>query len=252
MTPFARPRWRDLRRGARDRYPSSGFEAQGQAETVTRGVPTNGRRLQMAPSSSARSLAASSTKSCCPLQLAQSRLLDRGAHQPTPSKPMPRSRFGRNVATEPGFTAPSICAGPPDVSTARFWSELEKSRGGIGYAGPSSSWTSATGNHRHRRRTSASPGWAVSHGKPHRPHQREMPQVVQPEPFSFGETGRRAFHADQTWRKRKAASASSTAPPSNRWSPVSTSPWRSARRHQSQILQGIKSAGALQGELVLQ
>ena len=89
MTPLRAPDG-EIYAVAQGQVSVSGFEAQGQAETVTRGVPTNGRvangaivEREIPGGFRQRSRAVAAA--------AQSRLLDRGAHQPTPSMPMPRA-----------------------------------------------------------------------------------------------------------------------------------------------------------------
>jgi len=243
MTPLRAPDG-EIYAVAQGQVSVSGFEAQGQAETVTRGVPTNGRVANGAivereiPGGFVNEVVLS-------LQL-RNPDFSTAVRITDAINAYAQSRFGRNVATEQDSRTVHLRR-PTDVSTARFWSELEnlvvESDTPARVVVDERTGTIVIGQDVRIARV------AVSHGNL-TVRITEMPQVVQPEPFSFGETavepftqidveeeeGRVGILDGSTLESLVAGLNSLGVQPDGIIA----------------ILQGIKSAGALQGELVLQ
>jgi len=243
MTPLRAPDG-DIYAVAQGQVSVSGFDAEGQAETVTRGVPTNGRVANGAIVE--REIPAGfANESVLSLQL-RNPDFSTAVRITDAINAYAQSRFGRKVATEQDSRTVHLRR-PDDVSTARFWSELEnlvvESDTPARVVVDERTGTIVIGQDVRIARV------AVSHGNL-TVRITEMPQVVQPEPFSFGETavepftqidveedeGRVGILDGSTLESLVAGLNSLGVKPDGIIA----------------ILQGIKSAGALQGELVLQ
>ena len=222
----------------------SGFQAQGQAETVTQGVPTGGRvpNGAIVERQVPASFASDTTMT---LQLRNpdfstavritDAINDYASH-----------RFGMRVAQEQDARTVLIKR-PVDITAARFFAELEnivvESDSPARVVVDERTGTIVIGQQVRIARV------AISHGTM-TVRVTEMPRVVQPEPFSRGETEIEPFTAieveqpDGRVAMLDGPDLETLVSGLNR---LGVKPDGIIA-----ILQGIKSAGALQAELVLQ
>ncbi|MGY6707026.1 MAG: flagellar basal body P-ring protein FlgI [Rhizobiaceae bacterium] len=243
MTPLRAPDG-DIYAVAQGQVSVSGFDAQGQAETVTRGVPTNGRVANGAIVE--REIPAGfANESVLSLQL-RNPDFSTAVRITDAINAYAQSRFGRNVATEQDSRTVHLRR-PDGVSTARFWSELEnlvvESDTPARVVVDERTGTIVIGQDVRIARV------AVSHGNL-TVRITEMPRVVQPEPFSFGETEIEPFtqiDVDEEDGRVGILEGSDLESLVAGLNSLGVKPDGIIA-----ILQGIKSAGALQGELVLQ
>lgn len=222
----------------------SGFSAQGQAETVTQGVPTGGRVPNGAIVE--RQVPASFTsESTLTLQLRNpdfstairitDAINDYASH-----------RFGRRVAQEQDARTVLIRR-PKDISAARFYAELEniviESDAPARVVVDERTGTIVIGQQVRISRV------AISHGTM-TVRVTEMPRVVQPEPFSRGETAiepATAIDVDQPDARVGMLDGPDLQTLVSGLNKLGVRPDGIIA-----ILQGIKSAGALQAELLVQ
>jgi flagellar P-ring protein precursor FlgI len=222
----------------------SGFSAQGQAESLTQGVPTGGRVPNGAIVE--RQVPASfNSDSTLTLQLRNpdfstavrvtDAINDYSAH-----------RFGQKVATEQDARTVLIQR-PANISSARFFAELEnivvESDTPARVVVDERTGTIVIGQQVRISKV------AISHGAL-TVRISEMPRVVQPEPFSRGETAVEPFttiEADQPDASVAMLDGPDLETLVSGLNRLGVKPDGIIA-----ILQGIKSAGALQAELVLQ
>jgi flagellar P-ring protein precursor FlgI len=222
----------------------SGFSAQGQAESVTQGVPTGGRVPNGAIVE--RQVPASfNADTTLTLQLRNPdfstavRVTDAINNYAT-------SRFGRRVAQEQDARTVLIQR-PSGISAARFFAELEnivvESDAPARVVVDERTGTIVIGQQVRISRV------AISHGTM-TVRITEMPRVVQPEPFSKGETAVEPFTAidvEQPDGRVAMLDGPDLDTLVSGLNKLGVKPDGIIA-----ILQGIKSAGALQAELVLQ
>jgi flagellar P-ring protein FlgI len=243
MTPLRAPDG-DIYAVAQGQVFISGFDAQGQAETVTRGVPTNGRVPNGAIVE--REIPGSfGNESTLLLQL-RNPDFSTAVRITDAINAYSQSRFGRKVAAEQD--ARSIKLRRPDgVSTARFWSELEnlvvESDAPARVVVDERSGTIVIGQDVRISRV------AVSHGNL-TVRITEMPRVVQPDPFSRGETEIEPFTSIEV--DEPDAQVGILDGPDLESLVAGLNSLGVKPDGIIAILQGIKSAGALQGELIIQ
>nr|WP_265519473.1 flagellar basal body P-ring protein FlgI [Nitratireductor luteus] len=222
----------------------SGFSAQGQAESLTQGVPTAGR----VPNGGIieRQVAAEfGDTSVLTLQLRNPdfstavRITDAINAYTT-------QRFGMITAAEQDARTIRIRR-PKDISAARFYAEIEnlvvESDGPARVVVDERTGTVVIGQDVRISRV------AISHGAL-TVRITEMPQVVQPEPFSLGETAVEPYtviEADQPDARVAVLDGPDLQTLVAGLNRLGVKPDGIIA-----ILQGIKSAGALQAELVLQ
>jgi flagellar P-ring protein precursor FlgI len=222
----------------------SGFSAQGQAETLTQGVPTGGRVPNGAIVE--RQVPASfNSDSTLTLQLRNpdfstavrvtDAINDYAAH-----------RFGQKVATEQDART-VIIQRPSNISSARFFAELEnivvESDTPARVVVDERTGTIVIGQQVRISKV------AISHGAL-TVRISEMPRVVQPEPFSRGETAVEPFTEIEA--EQPDASVALLDGPDLETLVSGLNRLGVKPDGIIAILQGIKSAGALQAELVLQ
>jgi len=222
----------------------SGFNAQGQAETLTQGVPTSGRVpngaiIERGVAASFDDLLALTLQLRNPDFSTAVRITD--AINAYTSR-----RFGARLASERDSRT-VIIQKPKGISAARFYAELENLP--VEVDAPARvvvderTGTVVIGNDVRISRV------AISHGAL-TVRVTEMPRVIQPEPFSRGETEVEpytvidAVRPDATVAVLDGPDLQTLVSGLNR---LGVKPDGIIA-----ILQGIKSAGALQGELVLQ
>lgn len=222
----------------------SGFEAQGEAETVTRGVPTagrvpNGAIIEREVPGAMNDLLVLTLQLRNPDFTTAIRITD-------VINAYTSERFGASLATEQNSNTVSVRK-PKGISAARFYSELENLR--VNPDAPARvvvderTGTIVIGNDVRISRV------AISHGAL-TVRVTEMPRVVQPEPFSWGETEIEPL-TDIEIDEPEANVAVLDGP--NLQTLVSGLNRLGVEPSGIiAILQGIKSAGALQAELVLQ
>jgi flagellar P-ring protein precursor FlgI len=222
----------------------TGFTAQGQAETLTQGVPTSGRVPNGAIVE--RQVPASfNSDATLTLQLRNPdfstavRITDAINANAT-------NRFGRRVAQEQDARTVTIQR-PANITAARFFAELEnivvESDAPARVVVDERTGTIVIGQQVRISRV------AISHGTL-TVRVTEMPRVVQPEPFSRGETAVEPFTAievDQPDGKVAMLDGPDLETLVAGLNRLGVRPDGIIA-----ILQGIKSAGALQAELVLQ
>jgi len=222
----------------------SGFTAQGQAETLTQGVPTSGRVPDGAIVE--RQVPASfSSDNKLTLQL-RNPDFSTAVRVTDAINDYAIGRFGRKVATEQDARTVSIQR-PADISSARFFAELEnivvESDSPARVVVDGRTGTIVIGQQVRIARV------AISHGAL-TVRVTEMPRVVQPEPFSRGETAVEPFtaiEADQPDAQVALLDGPDLETLVSGLNRLGVKPDGIIA-----ILQGIKSAGALQAELVLQ
>lgn len=222
----------------------SGFTAQGEAETLTQGVPTAGRVPNGAIVE--RAVEADFAKlGALTLQLYNAdfstavRVVDT-------INDYAMERFGRRVAAEQDSRTVSIKK-PDGISATRFFAELEnlvvEADAPARVVVDERTGTIVIGNQVKISRV------AVSHGAL-TVRITEAPQIVQPEPFSYGETAVEPFtaiEAGQPDAKVAVLDGPDLQTLVSGLNRLGVKPDGIIA-----ILQGIKSAGALQAELVLQ
>jgi flagellar P-ring protein precursor FlgI len=222
----------------------AGFSAQGQAETLTQGVPTGGRVPNggIVERQVPASFAADTTMT---LQL-RNPDFSTAVRIADAINDYSNHRFGRRVAQEQDARTVLIQR-PKDISAARFYAELEnivvESDAPARVVVDERTGTIVIGQQVRISRV------AISHGAL-TVRITEMPRVVQPEPFSRGETAVEPFTAIEAGR------------PDGRVAMLDGPDLQTLVSGLNKlgvkpdgiiaILQGIKSAGALQAELVLQ
>lgn len=222
----------------------SGFSAQGQAESVTQGVPTGGR-VPNGAIVERQVPAAFSNDTTMTLQLRNPDFST--AVRITDSiNEYAMSRFGRRVAQEQDARTVLIQR-PTDITAARFFAELEniaiESDSPARVVIDERTGTIVIGQQVRVSRV------AISHGAL-TVRVSEMPRVVQPEPFSRGETAVEPFtniEVDQPDGQVAMLDGPDLETLVSGLNRLGVKPDGIIA-----ILQGIKSAGALQAELVLQ
>jgi len=222
----------------------SGFSAQGQAEKLTQGVPTSGR----VPNGAIVEREVQQV-------LGEVRQLTLQLRNPDFSTAIritdaindfALARYGRRVAAEQDARTVTINK-PDDISTARFFAELENI--------PVDSDTPAKVVVDERTGTIVIgqdvkiAKVAISHGAL-TVRITEMPKVVQPEPFSRGETAVEPFTAIEA--SRPDSKVAILDGPDLQTLVAGLNRLGVKPDGIIAILQGIKSAGALQAELVIQ
>lgn len=243
MTPLRAPDG-DIYAVAQGSVIVSGFTAQGHAETVTQGVPTSGRVPNGAIVE--RTVPASfNSDASLTLQLRNPdfstavRVTDAINEYAT-------HRFGARVAQEQDSRTVLIHR-PKNITAARFFAELEnivvESDAPARVVVDERTGTIVIGQQVRISRV------AISHGAL-TVRVTEMPRVVQPEPFSRGETEVEPFTAidvDQADGRVAMLDGPNLETLVSGLNRLGVKPDGIIA-----ILQGIKSAGALQAELVLQ
>lgn len=222
----------------------SGFNAQGQAEQLTQGVPTAGR-VPNGAIIERQVQAKFAELSNLVLQLRNPdfstavRIADVINRYAVP-------RYGKRVAQEQDSRT-VIISKPEGISTARFFAELEnlvvQSDAPARVVVDERTGTIVIGNDVRISRV------AISHGTL-TVRITEMPRVVQPEPFSRGETAVEPFtaiEADQPDARVALLDGPDLETLVSGLNRLGVKPDGIIA-----ILQGIKSAGALQADLVLQ
>lgn len=222
----------------------SGFSAEGEAETLTRGVPTAGRvpngaiierQLQV-------SFGAIDTLT---LQL-RNPDFSTAVRVADAINDYTGRRFGKRLAAEQDSRTVTVRR-PHDISTARFYAEIEnlpvQPDAPARVVVDERTGTVVIGHDVRISRV------AISHGAL-TVRITEMPRVVQPEPFSRGETEVEpytAIEAEQPDARVAVLDGPDLQTLVSGLNRLGVKPDGIIA-----ILQGIKSAGALQGELVLQ
>jgi flagellar P-ring protein precursor FlgI len=222
----------------------TGFSAQGQAETVTQGVPTTGR----VPNGAI-------VEREVPIDFSVETHLTLQLRNPDFSTAVrvtdtvndyALERFGRRVAFEQDARTVEIRK-PADISATRFYAELEnlivESDTPAKVVVDERTGTIVIGNDVKIARV------AVSHGTL-TVRVTEMPRVVQPEPFSRGETAVEPFTTIEV--ERPDSKVALLNGPDLQTLVAGLNRLGVQPEGIIAILQGIKSAGALQAELVLQ
>ena len=222
----------------------SGFSAQGQAETLTQGVPTSGR----VPNGGIveRQVPASfGSDATLTLQL-RNPDFSTAVRIADAINEYAGHRFGRRVAQEQDARTVLIHR-PKDISAARFYAELEnivvESDAPARVVVDERTGTIVIGQQVRISRV------AISHGAL-TVRITEMPRVVQPEPFSRGETAVEPFTAIEA--QQPDARVAMLDGPDLETLVSGLNRLGVKPDGIIAILQGIKSAGALQAELVLQ
>ena len=222
----------------------SGFSAQGQAETLTQGVPTSGR-VPNGAIVERQVAAAFGDDSTLILQL-RNPDFSTAIRITDAINQYAGQRFGKRVASERDART-VIIQRPSNISTARFYAELEnlaiESDAPAKVVVDERTGTIVIGQDVRISRV------AISHGTL-TVRVTEMPKVVQPEPFSRGETAVEpytAIEADQPDAAVAVLDGPDLQTLVSGLNRLGVKPDGIIA-----ILQGIKSAGALQAELVLQ
>lgn len=222
----------------------SGFSAQGQAESVTQGVPTAGRIPNGAIVE--REVAADfDDLGMLTLQL-RNPDFSTAVRIADAINDYAAERFGRRVAAEQDARTVMIRK-PSDISAARFYAELEnllvESDAPARVVVDERTGTIVIGNDVKISRV------AISHGAL-TVRITEMPRVVQPEPFSEGQTAVEPYTAIDAGRPD--AKVAVLDGPDLQTLVSGLNKLGVKPDGIIAILQGIKSAGALQADLVLQ
>jgi flagellar P-ring protein precursor FlgI len=222
----------------------AGFSAQGQAETLTQGVPTGGR----VPNGGIveRQVPASFTSDTTLTLQLRNPDFSTAVRIADAINAYANHRFGRRVAQEQDARTVTIQR-PQGISAARFYAELEniviESDAPARVVVDERTGTIVIGQQVRISRV------AISHGAL-TVRVTEMPRVVQPEPFSRGETAVEPFTAIEADR------------PDGRVAMLDGPDLQTLVSGLNRlgvkpdgiiaILQGIKTAGALQADLVVQ
>lgn len=222
----------------------SGFNAEGEAQQLTQGVPTAGRVPNGAIIEREVRTAFSSIQSLT-LQL-RNPDFSTAVRIADAINSYSVARFGKKLASEQDARTVQIHK-PKGISTARFYAELEnllvESDAPARVVVDERTGTVVIGQDVRISRV------AISHGAL-TVRITEMPQVVQPAPFSDGETAVEpltAIEADRPEAKVAVIDGPDLQTLVSGLNRLGVKPDGIIA-----ILQGIKSAGALQGELVLQ
>ncbi|WP_367718169.1 flagellar basal body P-ring protein FlgI [Nitratireductor sp. GISD-1A_MAKvit] len=222
----------------------SGFTAQGQAETLTQGVPTSGRVPNGAIIE--RKIEASMSDSATLILQLRNADFSTAVRVTDAINTYTGSRFGAQLAREEDARTIRIRR-PKGISYARFYAEIEnlmvESDAPARVVVDERTGTVVIGNDVRISRV------AISHGAL-TVRITETPRVVQPEPFSRGETAVEPFteiEADQPDAKVALLDGPNLQTLVSGLNRLGVKPDGIIA-----ILQGIKSAGALQAELVLQ
>ncbi|EIM74693.1 flagellar basal body P-ring protein [Nitratireductor aquibiodomus RA22] len=222
----------------------SGFSAQGQAETFTQGVPTSGRVPNGAIIE--RKVEASMSDSASLVLQLRNADFSTAVRVADAINTYTGSRFGARLAQEEDARTIRIRR-PKGISYARFYAEIEnlmvESDGPARVVVDERTGTVVIGNDVRISRV------AISHGTL-TVRITETPRVVQPEPFSRGETAIEPFteiEADQPDANVALLDGPNLQTLVSGLNRLGVKPDGIIA-----ILQGIKSAGALQAELVLQ
>ncbi len=222
----------------------SGFTAQGEAETLTQGVPTAGR----IPNGAIVERQVEATFADMDILLLQLRNADfsTAVRVADAINDYALERFGKRVAAEQDSRT-VIINKPSGISAPRFFAELENLV--VELDAPARvvvderTGTIVIGNDVKISRV------AISHGTL-TVRITEMPRIVQPEPFSKGETAEEPFTAIEA--DRPDARVAMLDGPNLETLVAGLNRLGVKPDGIIAILQGIKSAGALQAELVLQ
>lgn len=222
----------------------SGFTAQGQAETLTQGVPTSGRVPNGAIIE--RQVPASfNSDTTLTLQL-RNPDFSTAVRITDAINDYALSRFGKRLASEQDSRTVLINR-PANISSARFYAELEniiiESDAPARVVVDERTGTIVIGQQVRISRV------AISHGAL-TVRVTEMPRVVQPEPFSRGQTAiedMTVIEASQPDARVAMLDGPDLETLVSGLNRLGVKPDGIIA-----ILQGIKSAGALQAELVLQ
>ncbi|MEO9340703.1 flagellar basal body P-ring protein FlgI [Mesorhizobium sp. SB112] len=222
----------------------SGFEAQGQAERVTQGVPTAGR-VPNGAIIEREVKAEFGHQDTLTLQL-RNPDFSTTVRVTDAINDYSMQRFGRRVATEQDARTVHIKK-PANISAARFYAELEnlvvRSDSPARVVVDERTGTIVIGNDVRISRV------AISHGTL-TVRITEQPRVVQPEPFSRGETAVEPFTTVET--DQPDAQVALLDGPDLQTLVAGLNRLGVKPDGIIAILQGIKSAGALQADLVVQ
>ena len=243
MTPLRAPDG-EIYAVAQGQVIVSGFSAQGQAETLTQGVPTSGR-VPNGAIVERQVPATFNSDSSLTLQL-RNPDFSTAVRITDAINDYTASRFGKRVAAEQDARTVLIQR-PQNISAARFFAELENIV--VELDSPARvvvderTGTIVIGQQVRISRV------AISHGTL-TVRVTEMPRVVQPEPFSRGETAIEPFTAIEAQQPDAAVALLDGPDLETLVSGLN----RLGVKPDGiiAILQGIKSAGALQAELLLQ
>jgi len=221
-----------------------GFSAQGQAEQLTQGVPTSGR----VPNGAIVEREVDASMSDLKHLVLQLRNPDfsTAVRVTDAINQFALVRYGKRVAAEQDARTINITR-PDGVSTARFFAELEnievQSDSPAKVVVDERTGTIVIGQDVRINRV------AISHGAL-TVRITEMPRVVQPDPFSKGETAIEDFTVIEA--SRPDANVAILDGPDLQTLVAGLNRLGVKPDGIIAILQGIKSAGALQGELVIQ
>jgi flagellar P-ring protein precursor FlgI len=222
----------------------SGFSAQGQAEQLTQGVPTSGRVPNGAIVEREVNASMGELKQLV-LQL-RNPDFSTAVRITDAINDFSLNRYGRRVAAEQDSRTVNIVR-PDGVSTARFFAELEniavQSDSPARVVVDERTGTIVIGQDVKINRV------AISHGAL-TVRITEMPKVVQPAPFSKGETAVEPFTTIEA--NRPDAKVAILDGPDLQTLVAGLNRLGVKPDGIIAILQGIKSAGALQAELVIQ
>ncbi|MDZ5698445.1 flagellar basal body P-ring protein FlgI [Chelativorans sp. M5D2P16] len=222
----------------------SGFSAEGQAETLTRGVPTAGR----VPNGAVVERTVKAAFNDMLMLTLQLRNPDfsTAVRVTDAINAYTKKRFGARLAMEQDSRTVNIRK-PKNISAARFYAEIEnlvvEPDAPARVVVDERTGTVVIGNDVRISRV------GISHGAL-TVRVTEMPRVVQPEPFSFGETEIEPYtviDADQPDARVAVLDGPDLQTLVSGLNRLGVKPDGIIA-----ILQGIKSAGALQAELVLQ
>jgi flagellar P-ring protein precursor FlgI len=222
----------------------SGFTAQGQAETLTQGVPTAGR----VPNGAIVERAVEAAFANLGTLILQLRNADfsTAVRMTDTINDYSMERFGRRVAAEQDSRT-VVIKKPDKISAARFFAELENlvvdADAPARVVVDERTGTIVIGNQVRIARV------AVSHGAL-TVRITEAPRIVQPEPFSEGETAVEPFTAIEAGQPD--AQVAVLDGPDLQTLVAGLNRLGVKPDGIIAILQGIKSAGALQADLVLQ
>ncbi|MCR4264790.1 flagellar basal body P-ring protein FlgI [Nitratireductor sp. ZSWI3] len=222
----------------------SGFNAQGQAEQLTQGVPTSGRVPNGAIIE--RKVEASLSDTATLVLQLRNADFSTAVRVADAINTYTGARFGQRLAVEEDSRTIRIHR-PKNVSFARFYAEIEnlmvESDGPARVVIDERTGTVVIGNDVRISRV------AISHGAL-TVRITEMPQVVQPEPFSRGSTAVEPFTRIEA--EQPDANVALLDGPDLQTLVSGLNRLGVKPDGIIAILQGIKSAGALQAELVLQ
>ncbi len=224
----------------------TGFSAQGQAETLTQGVPRHPDACPTAPSLNARSCGAARRRGAPRAPASEWRISPPRSASPTSSTTIPR-RASASAWRSRRTRGPSRSPRPQGITAARFYAELEN-------LVVEADQPARVVHRRADRYRGDRPGCrvsrvAISHGTL-TIRITEQPKIVQPEPFSDGETAvepSTVIDAQQPGDQLAIVNGPNLQTLVGGLNRLGVKPAGIIA-----ILQGIKSAGALQAELVIQ